>query len=98
VRLVGGKGLWLVDIQVLETDRTRPHWHWLLRRVKARDTVTVPSHHAMVGCYSGSVQMNAWDGSSLRVAASPVPVMGPLTVLSTGTPRPATWLFSGWYG
>jgi len=97
VRLVGGKGLWLVDLQIIEVERPRPHWHWLLRRVSGGGTVTSPSHHSMVGCCNGVVRMAAWDGSEVRVSSPPVPIMGPLTVTNAGSSR-TTLLYSGWYG
>lgn len=94
VRLIGGKGLWLVDLQLIEVDRPRPHWHWLLRRVVEGKAVTVPSHHSQVGCCNGAVRMAAWDDSEVRLSAPPVPVLGALTVTRGGP----TWVFSGWYG
>jgi hypothetical protein len=97
VRLVGGKGLWLVDLQVIEVERPRPHWHWLLRRLKVGKRFSVPSHHSMVGCCNGAVVMATWDDTVVRVSSPPVPVMGPLTVTRAGTSG-ATWAFSGWYG
>lgn len=94
VRLAGGKGLWLVDIQMIEADRTEPHWHWLVRRVRAGQRVTVPSHHAAVGSTDGSARLRTWDGSVVSGASPPVPVTGALTVASATS----TLVFTGWYG
>jgi hypothetical protein len=94
VRLVGGIGLWLVDLQLIEVDRPRAHWHWLLRRVLKGKAVTAPSHHSMVGCCAGAVKMTTWEGSQASLSSTPVPVTGPLTV----TDGELTWVFSGWYG
>jgi hypothetical protein len=94
VRLVGGVGLWLVDLQLIEADRPKTHWHWLLRLVQKGKAVTVPSHHSMVGSCSGTVTMATWLETAVNLTTTPVPVQGPLTV-TDGGPK---WVFSGWYG
>ena len=95
VRLVGGKGLWLVDLQVIDVERPKPHWHWLLRRLKGAMQVSVPSHHSMVGCCSGTAVMTWLDDTTVQASSTPVPVMGPL-VMKAGSGT--TLAFSGWYG
>lgn len=96
VRLAGGSGLWVVDVQVLEVEAPRPHWHWLLRRLRAGERVSVAEHHERVGCSAGLVRMQAWDGSTVRLSATPVPVVGPLMV--TDPFMRSVWIFSGFYG
>lgn len=97
-RLVGGKGLWLVDVQVIEVDRTNPHWHWLLRRLPRSGSFATSPHHSLVGSADSAARMRAWDGSTMRVSSPAVPVMGALSVRSTGSASATVLTYSGWYG
>lgn len=97
VVLVGGEGLWLVDLQVVRVREPFPHWHWLLRRVKEEAFFPMPHGHTVLGCYNGTASLTA-DGVQLLVGATPVPASGDIKVRSASDRTNSAWLFSGFFG
>lgn len=97
VVLVGGEGLWLVDLQVVRVRAPSPHWHWLLRKVKAEWSFAMPHGHTVIGCYDGTATLRV-DSVALQAGATPVPAAGDIYVKATPDPANAVWLFSGFFG
>lgn len=98
IALVGGAGLWVVDIQVVPATERHLHWHYLLQRVEVGDTFTMPSGHSVVGTFNPAATLAMFDDYELVVGAPPVPAFGAITVNTTGSSDDELWVYTGWYG
>jgi hypothetical protein len=97
VVLVGGKGLWLVDLQVVRVRTPFPHWHWLLQQAPQDRTFQVPHGHTVVGCYNGTATLTVND-VKLLLSATPVPATGDIFVQDASDRSSRVWVFFGFFG
>ena len=108
LELVGGVGLWTVDIQARQFPVPHLHWHWLLWRLQATGLgntipglqlgVSLPTHHSLLGCYNGKATIITGTGETVLLGQVPIPVFGSVQVKSSGSDDPMLWMFSAWFG
>lgn len=103
VSLVGGAGLWLVDIQIRPVAKPHPHWHSLRRSVLDDAAFEMPHAHEEIGSYNESAILTMSDDAGVTqlrclVGAVPVPASGTVTVSNTGSDDRSLWIFTRWFG
>jgi hypothetical protein len=106
LELVGGVGLWTVDIQARALPIVHLHWHWLLWRVPVNLSggppetagVFLPTHHSTIGCYNGLARVLMTTGETVVLGQTAIPAFGAVAVMNTGSGDSDLWFFSGWFG
>lgn len=95
IELVGGVGLWFVQIvEVKPKDHVHvPHMHWLARFVARTASPTLPDHHQFVGSYDPTQVYTSAQGTPIQPGAIPVPAWG-----EVGAASEDSVLFSAWFG
>jgi hypothetical protein len=104
LELVGGTGLWMVDIQARPLRQVHMHWHWLLWRAPVNvsgtlPNVSIPTHHSLLGSYTPGATVNTGTGDPIALGQTAIPVFGSVNVQTSGVGGGRfVWLFSGWFG